>query len=140
MARTIRDRSCARTHCRHSSSHIYGWYIYCLCVCVFFFFMIRRPPRATLFPYPTLFRSGQANCPQPHSRTPQHRPAPPCSTLLLPAPLGFSLLNTVESEHQSLVFNSIFHSENRVRVRPKYVMYEIGPAVIRSIMKLYLSI
>src|SRR2546430_8611317 len=29
--------------------------------CVFFFFlMIRRPPRSTLFPYTTLFRSGQA--------------------------------------------------------------------------------
>src|SRR5689334_24108882 len=26
-------------------------------VCVFFFFMIRRPPRSTLFPYTTLFRS-----------------------------------------------------------------------------------
>src|SRR5438132_12809002 len=25
---------------------------------VFFFFMIRRPPRSTLFPYTTLFRSG----------------------------------------------------------------------------------
>src|SRR5260221_9066524 len=28
------------------------------CACVFFFFlMIRRPPRSTLFPYTTLFRS-----------------------------------------------------------------------------------
>src|SRR2546426_10474142 len=26
---------------------------------VFFFLMIRRPPRSTLFPYPTLFRSPQ---------------------------------------------------------------------------------
>src|SRR5947207_8031158 len=26
-------------------------------VCVFFFFLIRRPPRSTLFPYTTLFRS-----------------------------------------------------------------------------------
>src|SRR5438876_5340931 len=25
--------------------------------CLFFFFMIRRPPRSTLFPYTTLFRS-----------------------------------------------------------------------------------
>src|SRR5258708_12358673 len=30
-----------------------------LCLLFFFFFlMIRRPPRSTLFPYPTLFRSG----------------------------------------------------------------------------------
>src|SRR5579875_2586423 len=27
---------------------------------LFFFLMIRRPPRSTLFPYTTLFRSGQA--------------------------------------------------------------------------------
>src|SRR5437879_13678290 len=36
-----------------------------LCLLFFFFFlMIRRPPRSTLFPYTTLFRSGeQGNCP-----------------------------------------------------------------------------
>src|SRR5690348_17434413 len=28
-------------------------------VCSFFFLMIRRPPRSTLFPYTTLFRSGE---------------------------------------------------------------------------------
>src|SRR3712207_9279893 len=28
------------------------------CGTVFFFLMIRRPPRSTLFPYTTLFRSG----------------------------------------------------------------------------------
>src|SRR5436190_7077374 len=27
--------------------------------CFFFFLMIRRPPRSTLFPYTTLFRSGE---------------------------------------------------------------------------------
>src|SRR5438874_12087135 len=32
------------------------------CVFYFFFLMIRRPPRSTLFPYTTLFRSGQT-CP-----------------------------------------------------------------------------
>ena len=30
-----------------------------LCVC-FFFLMVRRPPRSTLFPYTTLFRSNSA--------------------------------------------------------------------------------
>src|SRR5437764_13963372 len=29
-----------------------------LCLFFFFFLMIRRPPRSTLFPYTTLFRSG----------------------------------------------------------------------------------
>src|SRR2546427_11399902 len=39
-------------------------FLFCSCtvknvVCLFFFLMIRRPPRSTLFPYTTLFRSGQ---------------------------------------------------------------------------------
>src|SRR5215471_21010601 len=29
-------------------------------LCIFFFLMIRRPPRSTLFPYTTLFRSRRA--------------------------------------------------------------------------------
>src|ERR1035438_2897931 len=32
----------------------------CHCNMFFFFLMIRRPPRSTLFPYTTLFRSGFA--------------------------------------------------------------------------------
>src|SRR5436190_16125029 len=37
----------------------------------FFFLMIRRPPRSTLFPYTTLFRSGPARRPRrPARRTP----------------------------------------------------------------------
>src|SRR2546422_6235200 len=31
-----------------------------LFACLFFFLMIRRPPRSTLFPYTTLFRSQQS--------------------------------------------------------------------------------
>src|SRR5215211_8089337 len=37
-------------------------------LCFFFFLMIRRPPRSTLFPYTTLFRSGRA---RPRSRRPR---------------------------------------------------------------------
>src|ERR1039457_7566517 len=33
---------------------------FCFC---FFFLMIRRPPRSTLFPYTTLFRSALHRCP-----------------------------------------------------------------------------
>src|SRR2546429_4562498 len=33
--------------------------------CFFFFLMIRRPPRSTLFPYTTLFRSEWIDCPCP---------------------------------------------------------------------------
>src|SRR5215468_12325972 len=32
-----------------------------LCYVLFFFLMIRRPPRSTLFPYTTLFRSRSRN-------------------------------------------------------------------------------
>src|ERR1039458_10814410 len=36
----------------------------CICsvLCFFFFLMIRRPPRSTLFPYTTLFRSQRLSC------------------------------------------------------------------------------
>src|SRR6266850_6476821 len=33
---------------------------------VFFFLMIRRPPRSTLFPYTTLFRSRRGRLPPPY--------------------------------------------------------------------------
>src|SRR5260370_40867171 len=36
----------------------------------FFFLMIRRPPRSTLFPYTTLFRSAREAAPPPASRHP----------------------------------------------------------------------
>src|SRR3712207_7117437 len=35
---------------------------------IFFFLMIRRPPRSTLFPYTTLFRSQEGVCRQGGSR------------------------------------------------------------------------
>src|SRR5215813_10942618 len=49
----------------------------------FFFLMIRRPPRSTLFPYTTLFRSAahhplrQPDQPKPGHRTPDGPPRPP---------------------------------------------------------------
>src|SRR2546428_13900684 len=36
----------------------------CTVYVFFFFLMIRRPPRSTLFPYTTLFRSVDAACPR----------------------------------------------------------------------------
>src|SRR3712207_7185890 len=35
--------------------------------------MIRRPPRSTLFPYTTLFRSRRRTCRRPSPRTPHRR-------------------------------------------------------------------
>src|SRR3989449_4598059 len=36
---------------------VYSFFLYYYCIFFFFFLMIRRPPRSTLFPYTTLFRS-----------------------------------------------------------------------------------
>src|ERR1035441_2301415 len=49
----------------------------CLVVVFFFFLMIRRPPRSTLFPYTTLFRSrtGRATCRGCHRQ--RNRPRAP---------------------------------------------------------------
>src|ERR1039457_73485 len=65
--------SCLCTHCEKSVrvSHslpalVYDSHSRCVLLLVFLFFffffflMIRRPPRSTLFPYTTLFRSGNA--------------------------------------------------------------------------------
>src|SRR6266403_4883334 len=41
----------------------------------FFFLMIRRPPRSTLFPYTTLFRSPHPRLPAPSRAI---APGPPC--------------------------------------------------------------
>src|SRR5258708_26571087 len=43
----------------------------------FFFLMIRRPPRSTLFPYTTLFRSGADGCRAAARGTDPHRTAAP---------------------------------------------------------------
>src|SRR3712207_7782259 len=48
----------------------------------FFFLMIRRPPRSTLFPYTTLFRSTLAGHPSPYGSFPHQQrcemvPVPP---------------------------------------------------------------
>src|SRR6266487_5866289 len=56
---------------------IFMVYIVCLSF-VFFFLMIRRPPRSTLFPYTTLFRSNRAPARAPErcrcSRPPPAQP------------------------------------------------------------------
>src|SRR3712207_7200166 len=52
------------------SSRVYA------CFFIFFFLMIRRPPRSTLFPYTTLFRSGGSRRPAPALRGGGHPHAP----------------------------------------------------------------
>src|SRR3712207_6854058 len=61
----------------------------CCVLFLFFFLMIRRPPRSTLFPYTTLFRSrrfesGEASLP------PAELPTKLCRLRTLPTTLGIS--------------------------------------------------
>src|SRR2546426_10895249 len=44
-------------HLFYTISLLLTCFTYCYVVFFFFFLMIRRPPRSTLFPYTTLFRS-----------------------------------------------------------------------------------
>src|SRR5258707_11423796 len=50
-----------------------GHGLHLLMLPLFFFLMIRRPPRSTLFPYTTLFRSTNASLPSPSQRPPRSR-------------------------------------------------------------------
>src|SRR5574340_1571900 len=60
----------------------------------FFFLMIRRPPRSTLFPYTTLFRSLTNLCPPGKSA---HRQALPC-------PLVDRKSTRLNSSHQKISY------------------------------------
>src|SRR2546429_5545356 len=53
---------------------------------LFFFLMIRRPPRSTLFPYTTLFRSFENLHAARHPRAPWANPASSAPDAPLPAP------------------------------------------------------
>src|ERR1043165_6837484 len=48
----------------------------CVSFVFFFFLMIRRPPRSTLFPYPTLFRSALGHALHGQPRDLEDHPAP----------------------------------------------------------------
>src|SRR6185436_20949756 len=83
-----------------------------LVLVLFFFLMIRRPPRSTLFPYTTLFRSGevllidpwvQGNpaCPPEQKRSEEHT-----SELQSPDHLVCRLLLEKKKNHQIAVGRS----------------------------------
>src|SRR5271167_5103552 len=51
---------------------IYVSSVFCSILFLFFFLMIRRPPRSTLFPYTTLFRSEGNEIQECHDRDCRH--------------------------------------------------------------------
>src|SRR5260221_2323266 len=63
----------------------------------FFFLMIRRPPRSTLFPYTTLFRSRDPQ-PQPDPRRRHHAPLP-CRDAAGSASVGDRKSTRLNSSH-----------------------------------------
>src|SRR6266850_6988657 len=87
--------------------------VYLFLLCLFFFFlMIRRPPRSTLFPYTTLFRSAQAsvtNALLEHTGRPpprQHRSEEHTSELQSPCNLVCRLLLEKKKKQLHSAFES----------------------------------
>src|SRR6266568_6631931 len=79
----------------------------------FFFLMIRRPPRSTLFPYTTLFRSG------PH---PFHRGASPGAAARPDTPRALRRLGggwAARSEEHTSELQSQFHLVCRLLLEKK---------------------
>src|SRR3989337_3297253 len=93
---------------------------WCLVRVCFFFLMIRRPPRSTLFPYTTLFRS--AGWDFLHGRRPAHHPG-----LDHPADRKSTRLNSSHGSISYAVFclnnKKILTANKHVRVR-HYVCLE----------------
>src|SRR5438034_1543319 len=78
----------------------------------FFFLMIRRPPRSTLFPYTTLFRS----CRRPRSR------ARASSSGLAPCPPARSEEHTSELQsHSDLVCRLLLEKKKKKRIDTIYI-------------------
>src|SRR5258708_20318776 len=71
---------------------------------VFFFIMIRRPPRSTLFPYTTLFRSRSLPQSRCHPLALSRRGAAGASHLPVPARPARSEEHTSEPSHQIISY------------------------------------
>src|SRR5260370_26616511 len=74
-----------------------------LTICVFFFLMIRRPPRSTLFPYTTLFRSASLGSAAHRSQKSPRTAITTSAGGWPPGPTGFAAARSEEhtSELQS---------------------------------------
>src|SRR4051795_13781908 len=85
-----------------------------LCSClsdvyIFFFLMIRRPPRSTLFPYTTLFRSGQ--------------PRLVCTGRTIPSPRNWSLdrKSTRLNSSHTLISYAVFCLKKKKNTTTRHV-------------------
>src|SRR5256885_11720090 len=105
------------------------------CHDLFFFLMIRRPPRSTLFPYTTLFRSQKVACPwtscshrltraKPSRHRHLARSEEHTSELQSPCNLVCRLLLEKNKSELAVpaVVQSRFHFALRIRRRPPHVV------------------
>src|SRR2546429_4294801 len=97
-----------------------------LFVCFFFFLMIRRPPRSTLFPYTTLFRSCAFSASASSGRTPES-----CRARVWPsAARGRSEEHTSELQSRlHLVCRLLLEKKKKNRHTPHTVL---GPLTLSS--------
>src|SRR3712207_8158183 len=97
--------------------------------CIVFFLMIRRPPRSTLFPYTTLFRSGAFSLMRTRAGTPgldtlctvpNH-----CLLHCFPAPE----LSTRSEEHTSELQSRQYLVCRLLLEKKKYIMLPVVPHI-----------
>src|SRR5260370_29189165 len=90
---------------------------------LFFFLMIRRPPRSTLFPYTTLFRSHK---PFLAPSAAVRRPRSPPRVELLPLPLRSEEHTSELQSHLNLVCRLLLEKKKKQRRRVSNILhYEV---------------
>src|SRR5476649_2971111 len=77
----------------------------------FFFLMIRRPPRSTLFPYTTLFRSRSATC---------TRLMPPLDDPVFPSSRSEEHTSELQS-HSDLVCRLLLEKKKKDRIESNHI-------------------
>src|SRR4051812_49663813 len=98
----------------------------------FFFLMIRRPPRSTLFPYTTLFRSWSSRSCAP--RSPASRRGPPPSSCRRRPSRSDRKSTRLNSSHMSIsyaVFCLKKKKNTNERHQPYYVLRESQSSTTR---------
>src|SRR2546430_6323317 len=99
----------------------------------FFFLMIRRPPRSTLFPYTTLFRSVLRR-PSTHLTRPSRRRALPARRPAGGARRGRSEEHTSELQSQSNLVCRLLLEKKKKKKQAKYCCirnnYSLRPCVM----------
>src|SRR6267154_3658470 len=95
-----------------------------ICSVFFFFLMIRRPPRSTLFPYTTLFRSprgasGHQRCPAASLQSPVRRSEEHTSELQSPVHLVCRLLLEKKKKKNN---HSLYNKQNNKHINIRHTI------------------